>query len=319
MNTDVLNTKIYKDRSEVPRQDGLPRWDPPSWDMIRTDACLFRPEFLERVHSETKWIDVLGQEVAPIPQEKHAAIGLDREECPRCGGRRGYHVDKRGADTGVIVTFRQACVCCALRRFWSRWDKTPQRFRNVTPLRYLEPSEKSLLPIEKQQEIIDSLRKDPTRSYLLYGQAGTGKTHIASSLYRHHLAAWALIDNLNWTYCSVWRVSAPVLLEQWVAKSIDKTAPKPEVSESMIRNVAKDGQRPVLFLDEIDKVNGSDYKMEKLRAIVDAVYEAQGQIVATSNADPAAIAARWGGEWGDVILRRIAAPPEGLAIEFGAA
>jgi DNA replication protein DnaC len=74
--------------------------------------------------------------------------------------------------------------------------------------------------------------------------------------------------------------------------------------------------RPVLFLDEIDKVRGSDYKMEKLRAIVDAVYEAQGQIVATSNTDPESIAAKWGGEWADIILRRIAAPPEGMVLQF---
>jgi AAA+ superfamily predicted ATPase len=172
------------------------------------------------------------------------------------------------------------------------------------------------MSLKRQAEIIKTVQEHPHRSYLIYGDPGTGKTHLAASLYRSHLADWANSTGGDFAGCPIWRVSAPVLLEQWVARSTDSEAPRPDVSERSIVSVSNSGMRPVLFLDEIDKVRGSDYKMEKLRAIVDAVYEAQGQIVATSNTDPESIAAKWGGEWADIILRRIAAPPEGMVLQF---
>jgi hypothetical protein len=109
---------------------------------------------------------------------------------------------------------------------------------------------------------------------------------------------------------AVWWASTSVLLNEHVAKETEKEkghAPEPYVTERKIRNAVKyGGWRPRLFLDEIDKIAVSDFKIRRLGELVNAVYAAGGQVVATMNKSPDALAMKWKDEdEAGTILRRI--------------
>ena len=51
----------------------------------------------------------------------------------------------------------------------------------------------------------------------------------------------------------------------------------------MIQSAARQGQKPRLFLDELDKFAVTPFKQGRLYEIVNAVYRCKGQIIATMN------------------------------------
>ena len=84
-----------------------------------------------------------------------------------------------------------------------------------------------------------------------------------------------------------------------------------------IRLAVEAGLRPCLFLDEIDKVAVTPFKLNRLAELIDAVWVAKGQIVATSNADLAQLRERWGLDMADTIVRRIGRGEDAHSILFG--
>jgi hypothetical protein len=56
--------------------------------------------------------------------------------------------------------------------------------------------------------------------------------------------------------------------------------------------------------------------VQKLCQIVDAVYEAQGQVVATSNKNVESLAAKWGNDEAGTVLRRIGAGSNAHTVLF---
>jgi predicted ATPase len=84
----------------------------------------------------------------------------------------------------------------------------------------------------------------------------------------------------------------------------------------MIHSAIKQGYRPCLFLDEIDKISPSEFKMNRLMQLVDAVYEAEGQLVATSNKTLTELISKWGENEAGTVLRRIGAGDGAKAIHF---
>jgi predicted ATPase len=64
-------------------------------------------------------------------------------------------------------------------------------------------------------------------------------------------------------------------------------------TEKPIETAAKAVVRPRVFLEEIDKFKASEYKLIRRFEIVNAIYEAKGKIVATSNTSVDEVAAAW--------------------------
>jgi DNA replication protein DnaC len=62
---------------------------------------------------------------------------------------------------------------------------------------------------------------------------------------------------------------------------------------------------PRLYLDEIDKFVLTDFKVKKLMQLVDAIYAAEGQVVATSNSSLQELARAWGMKEAVTVIRRI--------------
>ncbi len=125
-------------------------------------------------------------------------------------------------------------------------------------------------------------------------------------------------------YCDryVWRITASVLLNEHVAwETRDKNnencdIPTPTVTERMISQRVKSGYRPSLFLDEIDKLVPTEFKLNRLGEIIDAIYANNGQLVATSNKSASDLVAKWGSDEALTILRRIGAGPGAHMINF---
>lgn len=290
--------------------------DEGSLDELRANPklSLFRPEFLAILLRETTW-----QQIA-APSSTRLGTPAPNEKCARCDGKGKIKVLYRGEITGIITCRWFTCDCGNRRFFYAIEHSTPARFRDVR-LSSLSPSKQSILPAPRQAEIIGTLQARPDDSYFLYGTPGTGKSHMASAVY--HETVWKSICaqvRRQDMQAAVWRVSASTLLREhkdWETRDKNNYSTEPpSVTEKAIRNAAAKGYRPCLFIDEIDKFSTTEFRVNTLAEIVDAIYVAEGQIVATSNKSPADLEAKWGSDEAGTILRRIGSEVNAHMIEF---
>lgn len=272
----------------------------------------FTPEFLAELSRETCWMPELAR--TSYPEEMAEAVGMGTTPCPLCNNRGTLRLLHTGQTTGLPVYIHVQCGCAYPRLFWATWKGVPRRFRDAC-LSTLVPRS------EQQAALLATMLAHPEDSYLLVGLAGSGKTHLATALYRNALALNTLERLANPSApATVWRTDASDMLNEhqtWDLRDKNdehSSAHFPAVWLNSISAVARAGYRPCLFLDEIDKVSPSDYRLNRLRELINCVYEASGQIVATMNISPDALAAKWsakvGSEMGDAycgtIIRRIA-------------
>jgi hypothetical protein len=258
------------------------------------------------------------------------AVGRGEMRCPIChsdgSGRGSVALMHRGKDTGIMI--RLWCNSCPCRMFRTIWRelgneaKVPRLFQGIT-LEGLVPSTLSLLPAQRQQAIIDALQAKPDDSYYLYGPPQTGKTHMMTAMYRRAVETWAEQESRQRDFQpAVWRVRTTTLLDEHIAWSTrgsrdeGRPTPGPTVTVEKIQAAVAKGYRPRIFLDELDKVVASDYKLGELIKIVDAVYEATGSVVATGNMSVDALSAKWGSNEAGTIMRRIAAGPGSHLVKF---
>jgi hypothetical protein len=74
----------------------------------------------------------------------------------------------------------------------------------------------------------------------------------------------------------------------------DEVIEAPYVTIPKIKSAAAAGFRPCLFLDEIDKFGATEFRMNMLCEIVDAVWAANGQLICTSNCRRGELLKMWG-------------------------
>ena len=179
-----------------------------------------------------------------------------------------------------------------LRNWWRIIENNvPLHDRHIF-LENLEPSDKSRLKIDRQQEVIEYLQANPSQSYAFFGPAGTSKTTFGVALYEN--AVWESVYRYDPCPVPIFRMSAKYLLDEYVVREMDRqNAPDPTVSRPLILRITKrmnglvpDDQTPRLFMEEIDKVKYSEFKTSSLFEVIDALYEANGQFVCNSNLTP---------------------------------
>ena len=278
---------------------------------------VFTPEFLAAIDAETEWVPV--GEVPSLSSEQTGAFADPNHVCPVCQGSLEKKVLMQGKATGIVTKRSLWCDCRPLRMFWKYWSKVPLRYRDVR-LHTTQPSTLVNMPLDRQAAILKIICKNADNSMLLAGDAKTGKTHLMLGLYRRALESrarqWVTKPGTEW---GLWRVNTSVWLEEQVRDSMagrDEDVPIPDLTVRKITQAALKGVKPRLFLEEIDKFKPSEFKMNRLFEIVNAVYEADGQIVATSNTSPEQLANEWGNRYGSTILRRIGDEPDGLTLKF---
>lgn len=141
--------------------------------------------------------------------------------------------------------------------------------------------------------------------------AGTGTPAWAINLKATHGGGKTTLWNRgDYRMECVWRVSAKTLLDEFVAESISKEAEngkpiEPRVNRNKIIRATKAGYRPCLFLEEIDKVRYSAFKVNALFEVIDAIYENNGQLVLNTNLPLGKFAIVFGDESGPALARRI--------------
>jgi DNA replication protein DnaC len=230
------------------------------------------------------------------------SIAKGQEPCFHCG----------------LDTPSRCPVCSTPRAYWHHWRHVDKRFKDAD-LRLLQPREDlaHLFHPDRQREAIALLKSNPTGSYCLAGTPGAGKTHYLYCLYRQALRHTAA--NYNYMTMPVWLTSASELVSAASARKADSSLPTPKVTPELVHRVARQDLRPCLFLDEVDKFPATESKLEFLGSLINAVYSANGQIVATTNVEPDALIDRWDAvipHSGTAIVRRFALEPEGTSINF---
>jgi DNA replication protein DnaC len=242
----------------------------------------------------------LGEVELTVSKPTGYEIAKGEKVCPVCKGENNHRVKTRevGLDTGLQRTFFVECEC----RNWVFLHKLldnelPPRYRN-TDLDTLEAdvlstlggkdnSSKGLeLRLALQDNEIEHLRKNSLKSYFFVGPAGSSKTTFITALYRHALEenVESLRDPFKENVKFIWRVDAQNLLEQFQTKSTDNTAPEPDVTKPKLDHLRKKyGVKPVVILEEIDKLKASKFRLDKLFDVIDGVYENEGTLILSSN------------------------------------
>jgi hypothetical protein len=267
--------------------------------------------------NETIWEIVDEEPFLSDPQ----AVVANPMACPLCFGTQRVNRLHRGGTSGLEVDYPTPCPCILARVFFKHWHNSkvvPERFRWVK-LDTLQVYPELRTPERFQKAILQTLRKNPTDSYLFTGPAGTGKTTLSTALYRHAIYAWSReVWQTGKTTEAVWRTSLNRLMRQFHFQEIGQAveqrdlngqiyreAETPAVTVQAVQAAINAGYRPCLFLEELDKFNPTEFKSNILLDLVNLVYEAKGQIVATSNRSAAELDQMLGSVHGDTLLRRI--------------
>ena len=196
-----------------------------------------------------------------------------------------------------------------------------QEFRNafssiaerVVPAKYkpfslkdLQPSEASRLPLGEQARLYDEMRANELAGWAFFAPAGYSKTTCSYALFRRailaNLKVWWPRQNewpkYEWEpegVCNripriyVWRKSVPDLLQQhfdrfnYVEGEGRERPPKPAVSVESIEEAVRRGYTPRVFLEEIDKVKPSEFAINQIFRIFDALDRHKGQLVIDTN------------------------------------
>jgi hypothetical protein len=277
--------------------------------------------FADLLRAETDFTPI---EDRPLLTAEQVAAVENQQTCPVCNGRQEVLVLSRGVTTGMVVNYPYLCKCAIHVKVACKWNdnrQVPRDFRSVR-LSTLEPIPGITSSVPLQADIIKTVQANPHGSFFLFGPPGSGKTHIATALYRTSVEGWARQwYALDGKRDAVWRTSTSVLLEEtarWDNKSAsDRPVDKPVVIIEEIQRAFTDGYHVALFLDEIDKISPTDYKLNKLFQLVDLVWSNGGQLVATANKGMFDLSARWGADIAGSIIRRIADPKRGAALFFG--
>jgi hypothetical protein len=202
-----------------------------------------------------------------------------RPVCPygMCDGRGTIHKDH----------YAFTCKC----HFRARAD---QMFADMVgahdqgiKLATLAPSDKSEMPIALQEQCITTLKDDPTGNYAMFGPSGWSKTTFTTALYGHALDSW--VESYGFgkglvSDCPIIRIKAKTLLEQITKFTIEGGEDnRPPILARWVRLRKGKPNQFRLFLDELEKVKSTEFKMTELWDIVDALYEEGGQLVVSGN------------------------------------
>jgi DNA replication protein DnaC len=246
--------------------------------------------------------------------------------CPVCEATKQCPAILKGERTGTYGKGTLRCYCADLPmklRFLSNPWGIPKKYL-FADLETLQPIPTSPLSTARQAEEIEFLRQHPNDSYFFCGQPGTSKTTYCSALIRHAYDPWwdFLIDRVSgapirpsWIW--IWRINFDVLMGQiqryeYRTFGSQEEVPPPDLTPSRITKAASEmsatSGRPLLCLEEVDKTRMTVDRLNRLEALVDAIYNCEGQLLLTTNLTYAAFAAmviETKPETGEPLMRRI--------------
>ncbi|MEH3055525.1 MAG: hypothetical protein PGN13_16230 [Patulibacter minatonensis] len=136
----------------------------------------------------------------------------------------------------------------------------------------------------------------------LFGPVGTGKSTLAQWAFHERLRPRVLDGKLR-TRPGAWRSMAGYMAQLGAGFG---TPAKDDA-------VWLAGGGIVLALDDLDKTTPTEYAAQQVYTLINAAYESRAPLIVTTNANPAELASRWPGGWGDAIVSRLC---EGDVVEL---
>jgi hypothetical protein len=283
------------------------------WEFSR-DESYGKWEFYQALWTPVDWTRQL---------ENDVMLGT---QCPMCLGVGEVPAILKGERTGAYKKDRYICHCDSVEErlyFLSNPWGIPKKYL-FADLQTLQPIPTSPLTMARQAEEIEFLRQHPSDSYFLCGRPGTSKTTYTSALIRYAYDQWwgFLIKQCrgspikpSWFW--IWRINFDVLMgqiqryEYRTFGSKEEVSP-PDLTPTRIAKAASEVSptrgRPLLCIEEIDKAKMTVDRLNRLEALVDAVYNGDGQLLLTTNLTYAAFAATvidTKPETGEPLMRRI--------------
>lgn len=172
----------------------------------------------------------------------------------------------------------RACACQSRRRAAEKLAALNRRYARFAEfdLYGLRPR---LDAHPKQAQLVPAVQADPSRSFLLFGGTGSGKTLIG-----YCLAKLAIEQGRP-----VVAVTLAELLEQYRAQ-VRGSEQAPAIDAETLRDASG---RYLVFIDEIDKARPTEFAAEKFFQLANAIYETGQQVVIASNLSKLQLVAHW--------------------------
>ncbi len=152
------------------------------------------------------------------------------------------------------------CECRRRKIVAAKMASIPERFRNASFENYV--------PMDaKQEAALDRISKDFTGSYFLSGIYGRGKTHLATAQFVRFV-----------------HIERPCLFVT-MAELIGELRRAEMDSDYFceVRQRVRYADQFHLFIDDVDKFKGSDFRFEILFDLIDGVYRRNLGLTITSN------------------------------------
>jgi hypothetical protein len=269
--------------------------------------------FAKYLAKETDFRPIVSYRPSLSPEEE--ALIAAGKLCPRCFGTGLEPILSGGLVTATVAYYRYLCPCDRTARFyrvWNRPDVVQERFQKAR-LETLVPKPGLPISLADQAYIIAEVNRDPEECFFLYGLPEKGKTHILTALYRRAIEN-AIIqeDEKDFNGNMVFRATTNRLLTElrnWSLRDRSGESQdqpdKPTVTVEALDYAHRFGFRVSLFLDEFDKIKGSEWELNQLFDLIDTVYKHEGQVVTTSNVSPSGLLRRWDSPAAAAIIRRI--------------
>ena len=203
---------------------------------------------------------------SPTELARAESLGdLHDGRCPLCDGARMVAVRVREGEPAVPMP----CECMPLEERATRAG-IPRRFldADLDTMRQ-RPGNGAAIAFAGQW--------DGRQSVLLYGDVGTGKSHLASAMLRRRLA-------LGWAGRFV---SVADLMDELKARF----GGEGEQSEAYFDRLARE---PFLVLDDVGAEQETPWTRERVASLIDRRYRAEAPTIVTTNLTHRDLAARYG-------------------------
>jgi len=278
-----MNGNLATDKS--PEQDRAPQVKRKLWDENETKSRLGEEGyawFVERAERHlSKCSQCNGSRTTMVP----CPIGVRRDvlvsdTCPNC----------------------KACVERLIAFARTYFQTVPPAHRHCV-LRKLEPSTESIVPPERQAEIIAMLKNEPERGYAFFAPPKAGKTVWSVALYAEMLLRYHIHDNGSLRF-PVRRTTIKRMLDQYSDYNVCRKNPEwteldrrlnaPDVTADKIRVVSNTGRKYRLFLDDMNGWDVSATNIGTLSEVLNTLEENEGQLVIASNLPIAEFKSKYG-------------------------